>query len=57
MDKTAIRDRMGAMPPWYAEKDIGIQHYIDDPSLTDEELAQDPGVGRQRCARGSSQKT
>lgn len=38
-DKTAIRDRMGAMPPWYAEKDIGIQHYLQDPSLSDEELA------------------
>jgi len=38
-EKTAIRDRMGAMPPWYAEKDIGIQHYLQDPSLSDEELA------------------
>jgi mono/diheme cytochrome c family protein len=38
-EKTAIRDRMGAMPPWYAEKDIGIQHYLQDPSLTDLELA------------------
>jgi len=38
-EKTAIRDRMGAMPPWYAEKEIGIQHYLQDPSLTDEELA------------------
>jgi hypothetical protein len=38
-DRTAIRDRMGAMPPWYVEKDIGIQHYKQDPSLTDEELA------------------
>jgi mono/diheme cytochrome c family protein len=38
-DKTAIRDRMGAMPPWYVEKDIGIQHYKQDPSLSDEELA------------------
>jgi mono/diheme cytochrome c family protein len=37
--KTAIRDRMGAMPPWYVEKDIGIQHYKQDPSLTDAELA------------------
>lgn len=37
--KTAIRDRMGAMPPWYVEKDIGIQHYKQDPSLSDEELA------------------
>ena len=38
-DRTAIRDRMGAMPPWYVEKDIGIQHYKNDPSLSDQELA------------------
>ena len=38
-EKTAIRDRMGAMPPWYMEKDIGIQEYKQDPSLTDHELA------------------
>ncbi len=38
-EKTAIRDRAGAMPPWYVEKDIGIQHYKDDPSLSDEEIA------------------
>ena len=37
--KTALRDRAGAMPPWYMEKNIGIQEYKDDPSLTDEELA------------------
>jgi hypothetical protein len=37
--RTAIRDRMGTMPPWYAEKDIGIQHYKNDPSLSDEDLA------------------
>ena len=37
--RTAIRDRMGAMPPWYVEKDIGIQHYKNDPSLSDEDLA------------------
>lgn len=37
--KTGLRDRMGAMPPWYAEKDVGIQHYKDDPSLSDEEIA------------------
>jgi hypothetical protein len=38
-ERTAIRDRMGAMPPWYVEKDIGIQHYKDDPSLSDDELS------------------
>lgn len=37
--KTALRDRAGAMPPWYMEKDIGIQEYKDDPSLSDEDLA------------------
>jgi mono/diheme cytochrome c family protein len=37
--KTGIRDRMGAMPPWYVEKDIGIQSYKGDISLTDEEIA------------------
>ena len=36
--KTALRDRAGAMPPWYAEKDIGIQDFKNDPSLTDVEL-------------------
>jgi len=37
--RTGIRDRMGAMPPWYVEKDIGIQHFKDDPSLSDEQIA------------------
>lgn len=36
--KTAIRDRAGAMPPWYAEKEIGIQHFKNDPSLSDQEI-------------------
>ena len=38
-EKTGIRDRAGAMPPWYVEKDIGIQHYKNDPSLSDAEVA------------------
>ena len=37
--RTAIRYRMGTMPPWYAEKDVGIQNYKNDPSLSDEEVA------------------
>jgi hypothetical protein len=37
--KTGLRDRAGAMPPWYVEKDIGIQAYKDDPSLSDTEIA------------------
>jgi mono/diheme cytochrome c family protein len=38
MRRTGIRDRQGTMPPWYVEKDIGIQQYKDDPSLSDEEV-------------------
>ncbi|MDG2421975.1 MAG: cytochrome c [Gammaproteobacteria bacterium] len=37
--KTGLRDRAGAMPPWYMEKNIGIQNYKNDPSLSDEEIA------------------
>ncbi len=29
----------GVMPPWYIEKDLGIQNYQYDPSLSDLELA------------------
>jgi hypothetical protein len=38
-DRTAIRDRMGAMPPFFVEKDIGIHEFVSDYSLNDEELA------------------
>lgn len=38
-NRTALRDRMGVMPPWYIEKDIGIQRFENDPSLSDEEVA------------------
>lgn len=38
-ERTLLRDKRGAMPPWYIEKNIGIQHYKDDPSLSDLELA------------------
>ena len=37
-EKTGIRDRAGAMPPWYVEKDIGIQHFKGDMSLSDQEI-------------------
>ena len=38
-ERTAIRDRMGAMPPFYVEPGVGIQHFKNDPSLSDHELA------------------
>jgi mono/diheme cytochrome c family protein len=37
--RTHIGPHRGVMPPWYVEKNIGIQHYKDDPSLNDDELA------------------
>jgi mono/diheme cytochrome c family protein len=37
--RTGIGPKAGVMPPWYVEKNIGIQHYKDDPSLSDEEIA------------------
>ena len=37
--RTSIGPRAGVMPPWYIEKNIGIQHYKDDPSLSEKEIA------------------
>ena len=37
--RTGLRDKPGVMPPWYIEKDIGIQRFKDDPSLSDHEIA------------------
>ncbi len=36
--RTGLRDKMGVMPPWYIEKDIGIQDFKNDPSLSDAEI-------------------
>jgi hypothetical protein len=36
--RTALRDKRGAMPPWFIEKDIGIQQYKNDNSLSDQEI-------------------
>ena len=37
--RTALRSLRGAMPPFFVEKNIGIQKFKHDPSLTDEEIA------------------
>ena len=37
--RTALREKRGAMPPWYIEKNVGIQHFKDDFSLSDAEIA------------------
>jgi len=51
--RTAIRDKFGAMPPWYIEKNIGIQHYKNDPSLSDEEVAKIAKWADTGAARGN----
>jgi cytochrome c553 len=50
--KTGLRDRAGAMPPWYMEKNIGIQNYKNDPSLTDEEIAAISAWARSGAPKG-----
>ena len=36
--RTALRSKPGVMPPWYIEKNVGIQQFKDDISLSDEEI-------------------
>src|SRR4051812_2204447 len=36
--RTSIGPKAGVMPPWYVEKNIGIQQFHNDPSLSDEEI-------------------
>ncbi|MEE2965882.1 MAG: hypothetical protein VX427_17305, partial [Acidobacteriota bacterium] len=37
--RTGLRSQMGVMPPWFIEKDVGIQDYKDDISLSEEDIA------------------
>ena len=37
--RTGIGPHAGVMPPWYIEKNVGIQKYKNDPSLSEAELA------------------
>ena len=52
MYRTAIRDRMGAMPPWYVEKNIGIDGFESDYSLSDLELAMIQAWAQNGAPRG-----
>jgi hypothetical protein len=36
--RTSLRNKPYAMPPWFLEKNIGIQHYKGDISLSDAEI-------------------
>jgi hypothetical protein len=37
--RTALRSQRGAMPPFFVEKNIGIQKFKHDPSLSEPEIA------------------
>jgi hypothetical protein len=37
--RTALRSQRGAMPPFFVERNIGIQKFKHDPSLSDNEVA------------------
>ncbi|MEZ5284235.1 MAG: hypothetical protein R2712_05375 [Vicinamibacterales bacterium] len=37
--RTGIGPHAGVMPPWYVEREIGIQRFKNDPSLTEDEIA------------------
>ena len=37
--RTGIGPKAGVMPPWYLERNIGIQQFHNDPSLTEDEIA------------------
>jgi mono/diheme cytochrome c family protein len=36
--RTGRGPHAGVMPPWFVEKDLGIQHFKNDPSLSTEEI-------------------
>ena len=36
--RTGLRSQRGAMPPWFVERDLGIQRYKNDISLNEEEI-------------------
>lgn len=37
--RTGLRNKPDTMPPWYIEKEVGIQQFQDDMSLSDQDIA------------------
>ena len=59
--RTGIGPRAGVMPPFYLEKNIGIQKFKNDPSLSDAEIAKiakwaDSGAPRGNAADAPTAK-
>jgi len=51
--RTSIGPRAGVMPPWYVEKNIGIQQFHNDPSLSEAEVATIATWADSGAARGN----
>ena len=51
--RTGLRNRIGVMPPWFIEKDVGIQDYKDDISLGEDEIATLAAWADQGAPRGN----
>ncbi len=51
--RTGVGPKAGVMPPWYIEKNVGIQKYKDDPSLSAEEIAKIAKWADTGAARGN----
>ncbi len=51
--RTGLGPRAGVMPPWYVEKNIGIQQFQNDPSLSDDEIAAIAKWADSGAARGN----
>lgn len=51
--RTGLKDQAGAMPPWYVERNIGIQEYKDDPSLSEQQIAMISEWARAGAPRGN----
>jgi len=43
------------MPPWYIDKNVGVRHFKNDVSLSDEEIDHRQ-VGGRRCSEGKSRR-
>jgi hypothetical protein len=52
--RTALRSQRGAMPPFFVEKNIGIQKFKHDPSLTEEQINTIALWADNGAARGSA---